>query len=183
MIKSHDYFLYLFRIGGKEMNFKEHQRRTAEISVKIGKKLGLNSIDIKKLYVAGLLHDIGKNEIPHSILYKPGKLTLDEMEIMKTHAAKSYSKLIELGLEKEIALSVKYHHERYDGNGYPEGLNCDQIPIFSKIIAVADAYDAMTSERIYRKGIFSKEMAMQELKNNSGKQFDPRIVECFIQIA
>ena len=165
------------------MNIKEHQLKTAEISAKIGEKLGLSSTDINKLYIAGLLHDIGKKEIPHSILYKPGKLTLNEMEIMKTHAVKSYNILIKLGFSNDIALSAKYHHERYDGNGYPEGLSCDRIPIFSKIVAVADAYDAMTSVRIYRNNTLSKDMALQELKNNSGKQFDPKIVECFIKIS
>ena len=158
---------------------KGHNETVANISREIAREMDLSQKIIEMTYWAGLLHDIGKMIIPKNILNKKGKLSENEYFIIKKHPVWGYETLknsIEL---REIAEYILYHHERWDGNGYPKGIKGDQIPIISQILSVADAWDAMTSERPYRNNLSKKE-ALEELISNKGTQFSPKIVERFI---
>jgi HD-GYP domain-containing protein (c-di-GMP phosphodiesterase class II) len=126
------------------------------------------------------MHDIGKITIPDHILKKPGKLTEDEWQVMKSHTTNGYQILRSADKYTRLADYALTHHERWDGKGYPKGLKQEEIPFFSRIIGICDAYEAMTSDRPYRKAM-SKEYAINELKNCSGLQFDPHLVKIFIE--
>lgn len=135
----------------------------------------------ENLYIAGLLHDIGKIGIPESILMKKDKLTNEEFSIMKTHAARGAEILSPIKDFNGCIEGVKYHHERYDGTGYPEGLKADTIPLIASIIAVADTFDAMTTDRPYRKGL-TKEFSVNEIKSLSEKMFHPHPVKALVTL-
>ena len=159
-----------------------HSTRLAEWAVRVGRKLGIEEIDLHQLEVAALLHDIGKIGIPDSILKKEGKLTDEERAQMNKHPEYSWSILrLFPGLDK-ASLYALHHHESYNGRGYPGGLKAGEIPIGSRIVAVIDAYDAMISNRCYRKG-FPHEEAIRRLVADSGAQFDPIGVQAFGEIA
>lgn len=158
-----------------------HSHRVLLISTQIGNQLNLSSHDIHKLKTASLLHDIGKLFIPDSILSKAGPLERYEYEIVKTHCSKGFMFLCNHIVLSEIADLVLYHHEKYDGSGYPTGKKGNDIPLLSRIISVADAYDAMTSERSYKHKL-DKEEAMFELHKGRSTQFDSDIVDLFIHI-
>jgi HD-GYP domain-containing protein (c-di-GMP phosphodiesterase class II) len=159
-----------------------HSTRLAEWAVRVGRKLGIEEIDLHQLEVAALLHDIGKIGIPDSILKKEGKLTDEERALMNKHPEYSWSILrLFPGLDK-ASLYALHHHESYNGRGYPGGLKAGEIPIGSRIVAVIDAYDAMISNRCYRKG-FPHEEAVRRLVADSGAQFDPIVVQAFVEIA
>jgi HD-GYP domain-containing protein (c-di-GMP phosphodiesterase class II) len=137
---------------------------------------------LEEIETTGLLHDIGKIAIPEKILLKPGKLTDEEFEIIKKHPELGEHLINGIGKLKLISNWLKSHHERYDGKGYPDGLVGEEIPISSRIIAIADTYDAMTSTRSYRPAL-SHEEAIGEIKRCSGTQFDPKLAEIFISIS
>ena len=166
----------------KDPYTKGHSLHVAEASLDLGKTLRLSEKDLSTLYMASILHDIGKISIPDTILTKPGKLTKEEYEIIKTHPVQGYRLLRNIEGMEEIAEIILYHHERCDGKGYPEGLTCEEIPTLSKIIAVVDAFDAMVNRRVYRKAL-SLEQAKEEIKKNLGSQFDPYIGSKFLEIA
>lgn len=151
-----------------------------EISERLNKNYGFN-IDVERIQIAAILHDIGKIGIDKSILNKTSKLTKEEYDIIKTHPVKGYYALKGIESLKEEREMIKYHHERFDGLGYPEGLKGDEIPLGARIICVADAFDAMVSDRPYRKGM-SVNRAIAELEANKGIQFDPFIVEVFVDM-
>ena len=158
---------------------KKHSERVGELCETIAREMNLSKTEVDKIRVAGLLHDIGKIGIEEAILNKTGKLDAKEWEMMKLHPAKSASilaKTIEYNDITEIVLS---HHERYDGKGYPKGLTGTEIPIMARILAISDAYDAMTEQRTYRTP-FSNEEAIAELKRCSGTQFDPEVVSVLL---
>ncbi|HCX64940.1 MAG TPA: hypothetical protein DHN33_06995 [Eubacteriaceae bacterium] len=157
-----------------------HTERVSQYCQEIGKELGFDDEKIENLKTAGVLHDIGKIMIPPELLNKPGKLTNEEYEIIKKHPETSYQILKSVDEYAGLAENVLYHHERMDGKGYPEGLKGDEIPINARIIAVADAYEAMTANRPYHKPM-SKQEALEELERCSGTQFDPKIVKAFVQ--
>ena len=127
-----------------------------------------------------LLHDIGKIGIPDAILNKPSRLTDEEFEIMKTHTVMGANILKDVTLVKNVAEGAKYHHERYDGKGYPAGLAGEEIPLVARIICVCDAFDAMSSTRIYRAQL-EDDKIIEQLESNKGKQFDPEIVDVFLK--
>lgn len=153
-----------------------HSERVAFFAKRIAESMGLKKEEVNAIYVAGLLHDIGKIGIPDSILLKPGKLSEEEYEIIKFHPVLSYELLKHIDVLKNSLPGIKYHHERWNGSGYPEGLKGREIPLQARILAVVDSFDAMTSDRIYRKGI-PKAQAIAELRNLSGKYYDPEVVE------
>ena len=159
---------------------EQHSKRVSEICQKIGRAIGLSQIEINKLEVAGLLHDIGKIAIEENILNKPGKLTYDEWKEIKRHPEIGYRILSSSNEMLDLANCILAHHERWDGTGYPKCLKGLEIPIQSRIISIADAYDAMTSERSYRCAL-PDEVALEELQKNAGTQFDPELVRAFIE--
>ena len=166
----------------REHETRNHSQRVALLAVRIGMELNLHQNELVELYWGGLLHDIGKIAIPDAILLKTEKLTPTEWRIMRRHVEYGYEivKHLEfLGKGREV---VRYHHERWDGTGYPEGLKDGNIPLLARIFAVADAYDAMISDRPYKKAR-SHEEAVEELKKNSGTQFDPMVVNAFLKIS
>ena len=160
---------------------KIHSKRVSEFSKQIGYKMGLRNNQIEELALAGMVHDIGKISIPDAILKKPGKLTKKEWEVIKNHTISGYQILRAADRYSNLAEYAMSHHERIDGTGYPNGLKGDQIPLFSRIISVADAYEAMTSNRVYRSSL-SKEQAIEELNNHAGTQFDQEIVAVFVEL-
>jgi putative nucleotidyltransferase with HDIG domain len=156
-----------------------HSRRVSEFSVKLGKELGLDTANLLELKIAGMLHDIGKVYIPNEIIQKPGKLDESNKKIVRTHTTLGYDILKSLNQYKEIAKYARSHHERIDGKGYPDGLKGMEIPLGSRIIAVVDAYEAMTESRPYRQP-FTQKAAVEELRKHAGTQFDGKIVEVFV---
>jgi len=155
-----------------------HTRRVMDYSIAIAQELKLSDSQIEKIRLAAILHDIGKIKIRDNILLKNGKLTSAEFEEIKMHPIYAEEILNPIKHLRDIIPGVKYHHERFDGTGYPEGLEGGKIDIMARIIAVADAFDAMTSDRPYRKGL-SNDVALEELRNNGGTQFDPEVVSAF----
>jgi len=167
-------------LNEKNKREEQHSVRVSELCKLMGKNLGLPERKIQELETAGLLHDIGKIAIEESILNKPDKLTDDEYNEIKRHPEIGYRILSTVNEMAEIGQYVLLHHEMWNGRGYPKGLKDLEIPIESRIIGIVDAYDAMTSERSYRKPL-SKEFAIEELKRNSGIQFDPELVKLFVE--
>lgn len=158
---------------------KNHSENVATISKQIALAMGLPPNEVANIYFAGLVHDIGKTVIPCDIINKKGKLSLSEFDLIKKHSYFGYEALSKTASLKLIAELVLHHHERYDGQGYPSNLSGEDIPIGARILCVADAYDAMTNDRPYRKAISKKE-ALLELRRCAGTQFDKNIVEVFI---
>lgn len=158
-----------------------HCQRVMHISCQIGNALNLSQENMEKLQLASLLHDFGKVYIPDKVLNKIGSLKKNEYEIIKTHCMKGYQELSKNQKLLEIAEIILYHHERYNGSGYPTGKKGTCIPILSRIITAADAYDAMTSVRNYKLQL-STEEAIAELNNGRSAQFDSQIVDVLIRL-
>lgn len=167
-------------IHEKNPGVENHSKRVCELCQKIGRAMELSESEINELKVGGLLHDIGKIAIDESILNKPGQLTEAEWNEIKRHSDIGYRIINSSPEMSDIAQHVLSHHERYDGTGYPRGLMKEEIPFLSRIIAVADSYDAMTNPRPYKK-VLNKYLAAEELVNGKGTQFDPNIVDVFIE--
>lgn len=157
-----------------------HTRRVCDYCLAIGADLGLSSSDLDKLKLSAILHDIGKIGVPDAVLRKTGPLDHDEFFQMQQHTRFGSDILQKVRSMAEVIPGVLYHHEKYDGSGYPEALKGDAIPELARIIAVADAYDAMTTDRPYHQG-FSRAMAITELRRCSGTQLDATIVDVFIR--
>ena len=158
-----------------------HSERVVTYSLRLGREYGLNSEEMKSLEFGSLLHDIGKIGVPDSILRKPAKLTEEEWVRMREHPLHGQQILRGIEFLQGAARVVAQHHERWDGTGYPLGLRSDDIDICARIFAVADAFDAITSDRVYRRGK-SYEAAAQELDDWAGRQFDPKVVEAFHRV-
>ena len=170
-----------YTVEAKDTYTKGHSDRVAEYSVLIGKKLNLSDEDIKRLRIGGLFHDIGKIGVPDEILKKNGKLSDDEYSEIKNHPSIGAHILSTASIFQDIIPIVKYHHERYDGRGYPEMLSGDKIPYLARITSISDAFDAMTSQRIYRNAIPIGKV-IQEIEDCRGTQFDPQLADVFIDI-
>jgi len=161
-------------VDAKDSSTRSHCETVSELCSQIATELGLDDQRIAKLRLAGLLHDVGKIGVPDAILKKPARLTDEEFEIMKTHSTLGHRIVGGTELEEEAGW-ILHHHERVDGGGYPVGLSADQIPLESRIILVADAFEAITADRIYRRGRPESE-ALAELERHAGTQFDPTCV-------
>ncbi len=164
----------------KSQETEQHAERLATLSTRVGRRLNLIEKDLGELQLLGILHDIGKIGIDDKILNKPGKLSEEEWTVMKRHPEIGYRIARASHKLARIADYIISHHERWDGKGYPKGLKGNDIPLLSRIISVADAYDAMTEDRVYRKAM-SKEEAITEIRRNAGFQFDPVIANIFIE--
>lgn len=160
---------------------KGHSVRVAEYSVMLAERAGWREQAILNLQHIALLHDIGKVGIPDHVLNKPGKLTEEEFAIIKSHTIIGADILKEIKSIPEIEAGARYHHERYNGTGYPCGLAAEEIPAVARIIGIADAFDAMNSKRIYRDSL-SPEVIRKELVNGKGTQFDPYFLDLFLQL-
>ncbi len=168
-------------IDTKDIYTKGHSSRVAEYSREIARRSGLSEEHQDEIYMSALLHDVGKIGIPITVLNKPEKLTDEEFELIKTHPSMGASILENIKEDPALALGAKYHHERYDGTGYPSGLSGKEIPESARIIAVADAYDAMSSKRSYRK-MLSQEHIISEIEKGKGTQFDPVFADIMLSI-
>ncbi len=160
---------------------KGYSENVAKTAADIAEKMGLSKDEITDTYWAGMVHDLGKLIIPLKILNKEGTLSDSEYDLIKNHPYCGYKALNDSKALKPIAKYVLYHYERWDGNGYPEGLKENEIPLISQILSVADAWDAMTSKRSYRAPL-TEEEACKELLKNKRKQFSPQVVEAFIEL-
>lgn len=170
----------LERLGRHSQQVLTHGVDVSVLSVRIAHELGLSELRLTRLARAALLHDIGKQHVPVEILQKPGKLEPREWEIIERHPMTGHRMLVDAGLVEEARI-VLHHHERYDGGGYPTGRAGEDIPLESRILAVADAFDAMTSQRPYRDAM-TPEAAVAELREVAGRQCDPRCVEALAGI-
>ncbi|MBR4759469.1 MAG: HD-GYP domain-containing protein [Lachnospiraceae bacterium] len=168
-------------IDAKDEYTKGHSIRVANYSRMIAQKLGLSEEECENIYYMGLLHDLGKIGVPNEIINSPDRLTDEEYSVIKTHPGLGFDILSEIKSRPDLATGAKWHHERYDGKGYPDGKSGEDIPLMARIIAVADSYDAMTSNRSYRHYL-PQEKVIDELRKNEGTQFDPSIAECMIGI-
>ncbi len=168
-------------IDARDPYTAEHSTRVTELSLRIAEAYGLSMREIEQLELAAHVHDLGKIGMNDSILHKPGPLSPDEWEAMRQHPVISQQLLNAYRQFEQEADIVRSHHERWDGEGYPDGLRSQQIPIASRIIAVADTFDAMTSDRPYRPAL-STEQAIEEIRNQALTQFDPNVVASFLQV-
>ena len=168
-------------VDAKDRYTSGHSKRVAEYSRLIAKRMGKSDEEQEKIYRAGLLHDVGKIGVPVDIINKPGKLTDDEFDLIKIHPITGYHILRGISEYGDMAIASKYHHERYDGRGYPNGLEGENIPEMARILGVADSYDAMTSNRSYRKGL-PQDIVRSEIEKGRGKQFDPYVADIMLQM-
>lgn len=168
-------------LEAKDPYTKGHSERVAEYAGKIGIEMGLDKEKVELLRKAAQLHDIGKLVVQETILNKPGKLTDEEWHVIKEHPVTGEEVLKPTFIGEEVLATVREHHERFDGSGYPDGAKGDTIKLFAQIISVADSYDAMTSPRAYRPAT-TKEKAIEELKAGSGSQFNPAAVKAFLRV-
>ena len=157
-----------------------HLKRMAHFSESLARLVGLSEIEQRHMRFGGILHDIGKVGISDTILRKPGKLTPEEYEIIKEHTVLGEQIVQPMRFGAQVGPMVRGHHERWDGGGYPDGLSGEQIPLGARIISVCDTFDAMTSDRPYRKAL-PDQVAKEELQNNTGSQFDPELAKIFIE--
>lgn len=167
-------------IDAKDPYTYGHSERVTQYSLEIARRLGLNSQAQEEIQLAALLHDIGKIGIPDEVLHKPDKLSDDEFATIKTHPFQGSKIMEHVKQLSDIIPGMKHHHERFAGGGYPDGLKGEEVPLAGRIISVADAFDAMTSNRAYRQGM-STQKALLKIKEASGTQFDPKIVDVFIE--
>ena len=168
-------------VDAKDSNTSQHSFRVSEYSVAIARRLNYSEEKCENLRKMALLHDIGKIGIPDAILNKPAKLTDEEYEIMKSHVLRGGEILKDFTMIENVQVGALYHHEKYDGTGYCHGLKGDEIPLEARIIGIADAFDAMTANRVYRKQL-DIDFVVAELKRCSGTQFDPKLVEILLSL-
>jgi len=168
-------------IDAKDEYTNGHSLRVAEYSVMIAKRVGKTPEECEKIRIIGLLHDVGKIGVPGSVINKAGKLTDEEFDMIKHHPIIGNEILSKIQIAPELSIGAHYHHERYDGKGYPEGLKGDAIPEIARIIAVADTYDAMASKRSYR-DVLPQEVVRDEIVKGIGTQFDPKFALVMLQL-
>ncbi len=165
-------------IEWKDLYTHGHVRRVASYAVMIGKELGLSSTELRRLALGAQMHDVGKIGVPDRILKKAGPLTDEEFETIKLHAARGYEIAQQVKALQPASEAIFFHHERVDGLGYPHGLRGEEIPLHARIVSVADAFDAMTSGRVYQPAV-NHELALEELRRCAGTHFDALCVDAF----
>jgi putative nucleotidyltransferase with HDIG domain len=165
----------------RDQETEGHSKRVTAYTIALARAMGLNSDELRVLARGAFLHDIGKIATPDSILLKPGRLNAEEMSIMREHCERGYEMVRKIPFLREAAEIVYAHQERFDGKGYPRGLRGEEIPLGARIFAIADTFDAMTSDRPYRRGT-TVEAATKEIARCAGGQFDPKIVEVFCSL-
>lgn len=170
-----------YTIDAKDRYTSGHSQRVANYSKEIARRMGKSAEEQNLIYYAGLLHDVGKIRVPEDVINKPGKLSEEEFNLIKMHPVSGYHIMKDIYDNKQIALGAKYHHEKYDGTGYPNGLYGENIPEIARIIGIADAYDAMASNRSYRNALPQKAVR-EEIERCSGTQFDPEIAKIMLEI-
>ena len=170
-----------YAIDAKDRYTSGHSQRVANYSVEIARRLGKTDEEQNVIYHAALLHDVGKIRVPEMLINKPGKLTEEEFNQIIPHPICSYHILKNIYEDNSIAFGAKFHHERYDGKGYPDGLSGENIPEVARIIGVADSYDAMASNRSYRKAL-PQQVVKEEIEKGKGTQFDPKIADIMLQM-
>ncbi|MDD6193509.1 MAG: response regulator [Lachnospiraceae bacterium] len=168
-------------VEAKDRYTNGHSERVAGYGGEIARRMGRDRDEIRSIYIAGLLHDVGKIRIPNMIINKGGKLTAEENDYIKLHPNAGYHILKDIDCVPHLAEGARFHHERYDGTGYPNGLAGEDIPEVARIIAVADAYDAMASNRSYRRAL-PQQVVRAEIEKNKGTQFDPEIADVMLEI-
>ena len=173
--------VFLMALGARDAYTKEHSNRLSFLAREIGRELKLPPVEIKKIVLAAKLHDIGKIGISDTILLKPSKLTDEEFDEIKKHPAIGFDMLKNLSIFSHISDYILYHHEKFDGSGYPEKISGDDIPFGARIISIVDTIDAILTKRYYKEPK-PVEYAIQELKKNSGTQFDPMITKFAIKV-
>ena len=169
-------------IDAKDSYTRGHSDRVTDLSVKLAVEAGVDYEDVEKIRLGGMLHDIGKIGIPEIILNKPGRLDNSEYEIIKSHPVLGVSILGSVEFLQKIVPIIKHHHERYDGKGYPDQLKGEEIPYLARIVSIVDTFDAMTTNRPYRKALTTEE-SLKEIERCKGSQFDPELVDIFIKMA
>jgi HD-GYP domain-containing protein (c-di-GMP phosphodiesterase class II) len=168
-------------LEAKDHYTADHARSIADLAVHVGVKLGMTLSEVRELRLGAILHDIGKIAVPDAILNKPGALTEDEREVIKTHAEVGEQILVPVPFLDGVRQIVRHDHERWDGGGYPDGLCGDEIPLGSRVVFVVDAFHAMTSDRPYRSAMDDGE-AVRRLRAGAGTQFDPLVVDVFVRV-
>ena len=158
-----------------------HSERVALLAKRIAEAMGISEGELELYYLAGLLHDVGKIGVPESVLLKEGALTAEEYDAVKRHPDIGGKILGGIKQLQTISLGVKYHHEKWSGGGYPDGLAGEQIPVIGRVICLADSFDAMTSDRCYRSAL-GLDTAIDEIKASAGTHFDPKVVEAFLSL-
>ena len=168
-------------IDAKDEYTRGHSVRVAKYSRMLAEKMGLTPEDCENVYYMGLLHDIGKIGVPNEIINSKNKLSDAEYSVIKTHPGIGYDILAEIKSRPDLCIGARWHHERYDGKGYPDGKAGEEIPLYARIIAVADSYDAMTSNRSYRKYL-PQDVVRSEIEKNEGTQFDPEVAKYMLMM-
>jgi putative nucleotidyltransferase with HDIG domain len=175
-------FAFVTALEVRDLYTRKHSTRVAQYAQMIASEMGCTEEELNVINFAGSLHDIGKIGIRDDILLKPGRLTDEEYEKIKEHPVIGAEIISKMGLWDQEMKIIRHHHERYDGKGYPDGLKEDEIPKLSRILSVADCYDAMASDRSYRAKM-EKSMVLDIIRENSGTQFDPEVVDAFLRIS
>lgn len=168
-------------VDAKDEYTKGHSMRVAAYAEAMARRLGWSEEEVQNTYYVAMMHDVGKIGVPDAVLNKPFKLTDLEFRLIKDHTTMGAEILKDFKMFPNVNVGARYHHERYDGKGYPEGLKAESIPLVARIIAIVDSYDAMTSNRVYRRRL-SDEVVMEELQNGKGTQWDPDLVDIFIEL-
>ena len=172
---------YIADLAAKDQITRDHVVRTCELAVLVAEELGFDGSALRQIGLVGLLHDVGKLEIPDEVLNKPGKLTDEEFDIIKSHPIAGERLVLESPVLRHLALGIRGHHERLDGNGYPDGKADREIPLEARIVSACDAYDAMANTRQYRKGM-GREKAISILREHAGSQWDPAVVAALVAV-
>jgi putative nucleotidyltransferase with HDIG domain len=172
---------FALAVEAKDPYTHGHSRRVSILAERVAREMARSEAECEMVRIAGILHDVGKIGVPESVLAKPGKVTTDEYDVFKRHSQIGFRIVSAVKELDAVARAILHHHERYDGAGYPQGLSGDAVPVLSRILSVCDTYDAMTSDRPYRRGVPHR-ASIEELVRCSGTQFDPECVEAFIRL-